>query len=120
MTELATPSPYPLRVEGELDGNLSRGLWLAKWILLIPHFVVLLFLWIAFVLVTVVAFFAIVITGRHPRGMFDFKLGVMRWRGSKSSIPRSSRVVWSWSSGGCSPCRTTSSPACSPGGRSPA
>ncbi|MEA2169669.1 MAG: hypothetical protein QOF76_2969 [Solirubrobacteraceae bacterium] len=79
MTAHAAPSVYPLRVEGALDDHLSRWLWLAKWVLVIPHFVVLLFLWIAFAVVTVVAFFAILFTGRHPRGLFDFKLGVLRW-----------------------------------------
>jgi hypothetical protein len=72
-------STYPLRIEGQLDGDISRGLWLVKWVLLIPHFVVLLFLGIAFILGTIVAFFAILFTGRHPRGIFDFKVGVMRW-----------------------------------------
>jgi hypothetical protein len=70
---------YPLALEGELDDHLSRGLWLVKWILAIPHFVVLLFLWIGFVATTVVAFFAILFTGRHPRAIFDFKVGVLRW-----------------------------------------
>ena len=72
-------SAYPLRLEGELDGGVSRWLWLVKWILLIPHFIVLVFLGIGFILGTVVAFFAILFTGRHPRGIFDFKVGVMRW-----------------------------------------
>jgi hypothetical protein len=79
MNEHAAPSAYPLRVEGELDGNLSRWLWLVKWVLLIPHFVVLVFLWIALVVVTVVAFFAILFTGRYPRAIFDFNVGVLRW-----------------------------------------
>ena len=72
-------STYPLRLEGHLDGRPSRWLWLVKWLLLIPHFIVLLFLGIAFILTTIVAFFAILVTGRHPRGLFDFKVGVMRW-----------------------------------------
>jgi hypothetical protein len=74
-----TRSPYPLRISGELSPSLSRWLWLVKWLLAIPHFVVLLFLWIAFFGVSVVAFFAILFTGRYPRGLFEFNAGVLRW-----------------------------------------
>lgn len=71
---------YPLRVEGAPDPEaVSRGLWLVKPLLLVPHLVVLLFLWLAFYAVGIVAFFAILITGRYPRAMFDFNVGVLRW-----------------------------------------
>jgi uncharacterized protein DUF4389 len=72
-------TPYPVRVDASLDAPLSRWLWLVKWFLLIPHVVVLAFLWIAFTVVTVLAWFAILVTGRYPRPLFDFNLGVLRW-----------------------------------------
>ncbi|MET9618684.1 DUF4389 domain-containing protein [Kitasatospora indigofera] len=70
---------HPVRVDARLDLPLSRWLWLVKWFLAIPHWIALFFLWIAFVLLTVVAFFAILFTGRYPRPVFDFNLGVLRW-----------------------------------------
>jgi hypothetical protein len=59
--------------------DLSRWLPLVKWLLVIPHLIILLFLWIAAAVVVVVAWFAILFTGRYPRGMFGFVEGVMRW-----------------------------------------
>jgi hypothetical protein len=70
---------YPLRLTGELAPQLGRARWLVKWLLAIPHFIVLFFLWIAFLAVSVIAFFAILVTGRYPRRLFDFNVGVLRW-----------------------------------------
>jgi hypothetical protein len=72
--------PYPVTVEAVAPPQVpSRWLWLVKWLLLIPHYVVLFFLYIAFVVLTIVAGFAILFTGRYPRGIFHFNVGVLRW-----------------------------------------
>src|SRR6185437_3067684 len=71
--------PYPARLTGRLDTPLSRWLWLVKWLLAVPHVIVLIFLWIATLVLTVVAGIAILVTGRYPRGIFDFNVGVIRW-----------------------------------------
>jgi hypothetical protein len=70
---------YPARLDGHLDPPISRWLWLVKVVLVLPHAFVLVFLWIAVFVMTIAAFFAILFTGRYPRGIFDFNLGVMRW-----------------------------------------
>jgi hypothetical protein len=59
--------------------ELNRWLPLVKWLLAIPHYIVLFFLYLATIVVVIVAWFAILFTGRYPRGIFDFVEGVIRW-----------------------------------------
>lgn len=76
---VSVPGTYPARLNGHIDPGLSRWMWLVKWILVIPHVVALLFLWMAATVLTVVAGFSILFTGKYPRSIFDFNVGVMRW-----------------------------------------
>jgi Domain of unknown function (DUF4389) len=66
--------PYP-----DAKHGLNRWLPLVKWLLAIPHYIVLFFLWIAALVSVIIAWFAILFTGRYPRGLFEFVLGVLRW-----------------------------------------
>ncbi|WP_067468524.1 DUF4389 domain-containing protein [Nocardia amamiensis] len=77
--EKSVAAAGPIRVRGDLDPGLSRWMWLVKWLLAIPHYIVLFFLHVAYLVLTIVAFFAILITGKYPRALFDFNVGVMRW-----------------------------------------
>jgi hypothetical protein len=76
---------YPVKFDARYPAQLSRWLIFVKWLLVIPHFIVLWFLHIAAFLVTVVAWFVILFTGRYPRGMFEFVAGVLRWTNRASA-----------------------------------
>jgi Domain of unknown function (DUF4389) len=71
---VALDFPYP-----DARQDLNRWLPLVKWILAIPHYIVLAFLWLGALIAVIIAWFAILFTGRYPRGLFDYVLGVFRW-----------------------------------------
>lgn len=73
------PGRSPLTFTGHLDEGVSRGLWLVKWLLAIPHYLVLGLLWFALVVTTIAAGLAILFTGRFPRSWFNYSVGVLRW-----------------------------------------
>ena len=77
--EEAMRKPHPVSLSATIDPTLSRWMWLVKWLLAIPHFIALIVLWIAFLATTIVAGFAILISARYPRGIFEFNVGVLRW-----------------------------------------
>jgi Domain of unknown function (DUF4389) len=71
---VALDFPYPAA-----ERDLNRWLPLVKWLLAIPHYIVLVFLWIASFFIVIFAWFAILFTRRYPRGLFEFVEGVIRW-----------------------------------------
>ncbi len=75
----ATHRVSALQLTGILDSRVSRWLWLVKMFLGIPHFIVLAALWVGVIFVTLMAGASIVATGRYPRRLFDFTVGVLRW-----------------------------------------
>lgn len=68
----------PVKVRCNIDAP-SRGLWLVKWALAAPHYPILIVLYLVYPLLTIVAGVAILFTGRYPRPIFDFNVGVLRW-----------------------------------------
>jgi hypothetical protein len=70
---------YPVTLRGELSMPPNRGLWLIKWLLAIPHYICIIGLAIAYFVVGVIAFFAILFTAKYPKSLFDFNVGVLRW-----------------------------------------
>ena len=105
-TAFRAPAPvpyvYPARLNGYLDPNLSRWMWLVKWFLAIPHYIVLFFLWFAFVVITIVAWFAILFTGPLPalavqlqrrRDPLELAGGLLRLRGARHG-PSTRRSPW--------------------------
>ena len=77
--EQAVAGSYPVAYDVQYPGELSRWLIFVKWLLAIPHLVILYALVVAWEVVTFIAFFAILFTGTFPRGMFDFIVGMTRW-----------------------------------------
>ncbi|GJF01093.1 hypothetical protein PSD17_00570 [Pseudonocardia sp. D17] len=77
--ERMSNSHQPVHISGRLDPGLSRWTWLVKWFLLIPHLIVLAVLWIALVVLSIVALVAVVVSGRYPSALFGFNAGVLRW-----------------------------------------
>jgi len=69
----------PVTLKADLSKPPSRALWLVKWLLLLPHLIVLALLWVAYIIVGILAFFAILFTTRFPRKLFNFNAGVLRW-----------------------------------------
>jgi hypothetical protein len=77
--------PYP-----DAERDLSRGLPLVKWLLAIPHYIALIFLTIGALLAAIFAWFAIVLTGRYPRSVFEYIEGVIRWHNPRRGLRLSS------------------------------
>ncbi|OGO41893.1 MAG: hypothetical protein A2137_05250 [Chloroflexi bacterium RBG_16_58_8] len=70
---------YPVTLKGELTIPPSRWLWLFKWLLALPHYLLLIPLWITFFFGCVIAFFTILFKGKYPKSLFEFNAGILRW-----------------------------------------
>lgn len=102
-TAVAAPAPgYPLRFDVEYPERLSRLLIFVKWLLAIPHFIVLYFLGIIAELFLLIGFFAILFTKKYPRGLFDFVVNVYRWNANAvayTALMRDEYPPFSWDAG---------------------
>jgi hypothetical protein len=76
---MSTDAPHPLSIEARCEEVPGRWLWTVKWLLVVPHVVVLAVLWSVFIVLTVVAGVSVLVTGRYPRAVFDVNVGVLRW-----------------------------------------
>jgi hypothetical protein len=95
-------SGYPLRFHVEYPERLSRWMIFVKWILAIPHFLILYALYMVVYVITIIAFFAILFTGRYPRSLFDFVVNTYRWGGNVSAytaLLRDEYPPFSWDAG---------------------
>lgn len=84
----ANTGAYPVVYEADMPERLSRWLWLVKWLLALPHFVVVGVLGFVMWFTLLFTWLAIVFTGKYPRGLFDFNLGVSRW------VTRVTGYIW--------------------------
>ncbi len=102
-TAVAAPAPgYPLRYDVEYPESLSRLLIFVKWLLAIPHAIVVYFLSLIAYLFVFIAFFAILFTRRYPKGLFDFVVGYYRWNanvGAYVGLLRDEYPPFSWDPG---------------------
>lgn len=104
--ETATAAPggpgYPVRFDVEYPENLSRWLIFVKWLLAIPHFIILNALLAVVSVIIVIAFFAILFTKKYPKGLFDFAVGVLRWQANVTAyvgLMRDEYPPFSWDAG---------------------
>jgi hypothetical protein len=100
--QLETPAPYPVNVDVPYAEPLSRWKIFVKWLFAIPHYVILYFLGIAVSVVTLIAFFSILITKEYPPGLMRFAVGVRRWQlnvNAYTSLLRDEYPPFTWDAG---------------------
>lgn len=105
MQETATAAPMdgsPIRYDVEYQESHSRLLIFVKWLLAIPHFLILYALVLVQYVITIIAFFTILFTRSYPKGLFDFSVGVMRWQANVNAyllLLRDEYPPFSWDEG---------------------